>query len=106
MALFVYPDFGEVLAKEVAGRDVPALQLGGGRDDAVPPEQRHRVGLSQCMSLKIMYHLGALPGIRGHRLCDIERVEKTVGRSREIDRREIVRDVFGQLKGRVIVKIA
>ena len=58
------------------------------------------------MSLKVMHHLGALPGISGHGLGHIERVEKTVGGPGEIDRRKIVRDIFGQLKGRVIIEIA
>src|SRR5690348_6458759 len=76
--LFIYPDIREVLAKEVAWGDVPALELGGGRDDAIPPQQRHRVGLRQCMSLKVMHHLRSLPRVGGHCLGDIERVEKTI----------------------------
>src|SRR4029077_10634833 len=102
----VDPDIGEVLADEVAGGDAPALQLRRGRDDAVPPQKRNRVGAGPRMPLEGAHDPGPLARVGGHRLGDVKRVEKTVGRAGEIDRRQIVRDVFGQLEGWVVVEIA
>src|SRR5436190_22840624 len=46
------PDLGEVLTDEMARRDAPALDLRGVRDDAVPPQERHRIRLGQPVALE------------------------------------------------------
>src|SRR5205085_5074001 len=56
--------------------------------------------------LEGVHDAGSLARIRRHRLSNKERVEKAVGRSSKIDRREVMRDIFGQLKGWIVVEIA
>ena len=61
LSIGIEPDIGQILADEVARRDAPALQPRRGHDDAVPPQQRNRVGLGQSVPLEIADDLGALP---------------------------------------------
>src|SRR5579862_7078132 len=105
-ALFVEPDVGQSLADEMTGRDRPPPDTRRRDDDTVPPQQRDSVGFGQRVLFKGADNLGPLLRIGGDRLADIERIEKTVGRPRVIDRRQIVRNVFGQLDRRVVEIIA
>src|SRR5579862_6587007 len=104
--LLVEPDIRQILADEMARRDAPAPELRRGRDDAVPPQQRHRVSLGELVLLKAADDLRALLRIGRQRLTDEKRVEKAVGRAREVDGREIGRDIFRQLDCRIVVEIA
>jgi hypothetical protein len=53
------PNLGQVLPDEVARRDAPPLELGRCSDDAVPPQERHRIRLRQSMPLEIPDNLRA-----------------------------------------------
>ena len=63
LRLVFEPDIGQILADEMARRDVPALEPRRGRDDAVPPQERNRIGLGQRVALEIAHDLGALPRV-------------------------------------------
>src|SRR5271169_5677040 len=104
--LLVEPNVGQVLSNEVAWRDAPAFELRRGCDNADPPQEGHRVGFGQSMLLEITDDFCALPGVVGYRLTDKEGIEKTVGRIRVVDWRQIVRHVFCQLNRRVVIEVA
>src|SRR6516164_10593312 len=102
----VEPNIGQILSNEVAWRDAPAFELRRGCDNAIPPQEGHRVSFGQSMLLEIADDFCALPGVIGYRLTDKESIEETVGRIRVVDRRQIVRHVFGQLNRRVVIEVA
>src|SRR5262249_1931616 len=58
--LLVEPDVDEVLADEVAGGQIPALDLLVVDDDALIPKQRHVVGRGQGVALELVHHFQSL----------------------------------------------
>src|SRR5262249_8296055 len=78
-ALLVEPDGREVLPEIVAGRHVPTLDLLVVDDNALPPQQRHVVGLHQGVAVHLAHDLDALGGIDGAALLLIELVELHIG---------------------------
>ena len=87
------------------GRDVPALQLAGGDDDPVPPQERDGIGLGQRMPLESAHNPGALALVDRHRLPDEQRIEKAILRAGKIYRRQIAGHILGQLHRRIVIEI-
>ena len=56
----IEPDCAQVLPEIVAGRHVPALDLLVVDDNALPPQQRHVVGLHERVAFHVAHDLGAL----------------------------------------------
>ena len=67
--LAIEPHVGQILADIVAWSHVPAFEIGRRDDDAIPPQNRHRIGLGERMTLEVAYDLRALLRVGADRLA-------------------------------------
>src|SRR5229473_3872811 len=102
------PDRLEVLADEVARRHVPAMDLGAHDHDAVPPQQRHDIGLSQHPSLEFPQHAIALERVGRAVLAREQGVNVAVDVAPAVGgdvRRQIARQLIVRLVDGIALKI-